>query len=443
MSSNNVSLEIKEVTELLSSARIKDACKVSFADQHLKLDTEKEAAGVVAAIEESGPCLESLCLEGNTLGQDAARAIGKALEKCPALKCALLKDLFTGRLKNEIPDALRFLSSGILLSGAQLVELDLSDNALGPVGSQGLVTLFSSRACWCLEILKLNNNGLGPAGSQVLFGALRKALRDSKDDPLRAPMPLRKLVCGRNRLENVGATALGELIKELGTLEELLLPQNGIFKEGVEALARGLECNKRLRLLNLNDNILTPAGARNLAQALRHFEDLEVLNLGDCLLKTAGVQAVADVLKDGHPQLREVHLDYNEVSLVGGLAVVKAMSNKEFLEVLELDGNCFGTQGIVELEAAMEAVGKLDKLCAFSDDEGSSASENEDEEEEDTDQSAEEEDVKQETPQMKKCANNMEQKLDAFTNASPPKSSEETDLNEESLLCTGEETGER
>lgn len=48
-------------------------------------------------------------LEGNTLGVAAGEAVGKALENKPELKAALWRDLFTGRLKNEIPKT--FVSS--------------------------------------------------------------------------------------------------------------------------------------------------------------------------------------------------------------------------------------------------------------------------------------------------------------------------------------------
>lgn len=50
--------------------------------------------------------LEYLNLEGNTLGVEAATCIAKALEKHPELKRALWKDMFTGRMKTEIPKAL-------------------------------------------------------------------------------------------------------------------------------------------------------------------------------------------------------------------------------------------------------------------------------------------------------------------------------------------------
>ena len=53
-----------------------------------------------------GKKVECLKLEGNTLGIDAAEMIGKALASHPEFTRAHWKDLFTGRLKTEIPQAL-------------------------------------------------------------------------------------------------------------------------------------------------------------------------------------------------------------------------------------------------------------------------------------------------------------------------------------------------
>lgn len=50
--------------------------------------------------------MEFLNLEGNTLGVEAAKAIGNAIGSHPELKRALWKDIFTGRMKDEIPQAL-------------------------------------------------------------------------------------------------------------------------------------------------------------------------------------------------------------------------------------------------------------------------------------------------------------------------------------------------
>lgn len=97
--------------------------------------------------------LQFLNLEGNTLGVEAARGIGEALKKHPEFQEALLKDLFTGRMKTEIPIALKSLGEGMISAGAQLTVLDCSDNALGPNGMVGLVDLIKSSACYTLQVV--------------------------------------------------------------------------------------------------------------------------------------------------------------------------------------------------------------------------------------------------------------------------------------------------
>ena len=54
-----------------------------------------------------------------------------------------------------------------MTAGAQLVELDLSDNALGPNGILGVMDLLRSPSCFTLKVLKFNNDGLGIGGGKV------------------------------------------------------------------------------------------------------------------------------------------------------------------------------------------------------------------------------------------------------------------------------------
>jgi Ran GTPase-activating protein 1 len=107
-----------------------------------------------------------LTLSGNTVGIEAAKAIGQALECHPEFRRAHWKDMFTGRMKTEIPPALINLTRGIMTAQACLVELDLSDNAFGPIGMDGLMTFMKSPSCFTLQELKLNNTGCGVTGNR-------------------------------------------------------------------------------------------------------------------------------------------------------------------------------------------------------------------------------------------------------------------------------------
>ena len=53
-------------------------------------------------------------------------------------------------------------------SGARLTELDLSDNAIGPMAMPGIKDFLAGSAFW-LHTLKLNNCGLGIAGKVSFF----------------------------------------------------------------------------------------------------------------------------------------------------------------------------------------------------------------------------------------------------------------------------------
>jgi len=61
----------------------------------------------------------------------------------------------------------KYLCSGLMVAKANLVELDLSDNAFGPNGMNGLTDFLRSSSCYSLRELRLNNNGLGIQGGKV------------------------------------------------------------------------------------------------------------------------------------------------------------------------------------------------------------------------------------------------------------------------------------
>lgn len=119
---SNSSSNIDSVTASLQNTHVSPN-GVTFAGKSLKLNDEKDGNIPLVyyflcftstyftakeVVDEIDKCtdLEFLNLEGNTLGVDASKEIAKSLEKHPEFKRALWKDMFTGRLKEEIPKAL-------------------------------------------------------------------------------------------------------------------------------------------------------------------------------------------------------------------------------------------------------------------------------------------------------------------------------------------------
>jgi len=366
---------VEQVTTMLSDTSVEDRKEVSFAGRKLKLDTAADAQEIVDAIK-STVDVKALRLEGNTLGLDAAKVIAEVLKEQKKFERALWSDIFTGRLRSEIPPSLEHLGDGIITAGAKLTELDLSDNAFGPDGVKGIKKLLMSESCYNLHTLKLNNNGLGVGGGKILSEAFICCHESST--AAGTPFALKVFISGRNRLEDEGAKALSKAFKILGSLEEITMPQNGIRPDGVAELAGAFQENKNLKVVNINDNTCTETGAKAIAKCLPNLRNLQTLNVGDCLLKNTGALALAPALAVEMPSLKEVIMSFNEIRIEGALAIAGSMKNKDSLTLLNLDGNQLGEQ-TEDIEELMSSFGRIDALAPFDDNEDPDSDEDEDE----------------------------------------------------------------
>lgn len=380
--------DITKLAESLAKTQVGGG-QLSFKGKSLKLNTAEDAEEVIKEIEDFDG-MEALRLEGNTVGVEAAKVIAKALEKKSQLKRCHWSDMFTGRLRTEIPPALISLGEALVTAGCQLIELDLSDNAFGPDGVRGFEALLKSPACFTLQELKLNNCGMGIGGGKILAGALKECHRKSSAQA--KPLALKVFVAGRNRLENDGATALAEAFRVIGTLEEVHMPQNGINHPGITALAQAFAVNPLLRVINLNDNTFTGKGAVAMAETLKKLRQVEVINFGDCLVRSRGAVAIAEAVKEGLHKLKELNLSFCEIKRDAALIIAEAIEDKRDLEKLDLNGNCFGDEGCEQLQEILESFNMADVLASLSDDER----ENDDEEDEDDDEDEEDEDEEDE-----------------------------------------------
>uniref|UniRef100_A0A8C2KKA4 Ran GTPase-activating protein 1 n=1 Tax=Cyprinus carpio TaxID=7962 RepID=A0A8C2KKA4_CYPCA len=379
--------DIAQITEALAKTHVGEV-ELSYKGRGLKLDNAESVKEMVQEIEQCQG-LQSLRLEGNTLGVEAAQAIAKSLEEKRELEQCHWSDLFTGRLRSEIPPALKSLGCSLMTSGARLTHLDLSDNAFGPDGVKGIESLLKSSACYTLCELRLNNCGMGIGGGMVLASALTECHKQSS--AAGSPLRLKVFIAGRNRLENDGATALAKAFKLLGSLEEIHMPQNGINHPGITALATAIKHNPNLQVLNLNDNTFTKRGSIAMAEAIRYLQCLKVINFGDCLVRSEGAIAIAGALREGLPFLRELNLSFGEICEAAAVVVAKAVRGKADLEKLDLNGNCFGEEGCEALREVMESLNMEDLLGSLSDDEGEPEHDDEEEEEEEDDEEKEDE----------------------------------------------------
>ncbi|RIA93688.1 Ran GTPase activator [Glomus cerebriforme] len=337
----------------------------SIEGKGLKLDTAEDVQDFVNSILEIEN-LEQVILSGNTFGVEAAQAIAGALKGKDTIRIVNASDIFTSRLREEIPHAVKAICDA-LEDKEKLNELNFSDNAFGPAGAEPMVDFLNNNRS--LQVLKLNNNGLGVRGGTIIGKALLAAANKNVSEGRTSS--LRTIIAGRNRLENGSSRALADAIAGHGTLTEIRMPQNGIRPEGIVTLSKGFGACKNLEILDLQDNTFTVTGSVAFAKALVEWPNLKVLNIGDCLLSEKGGVAIAEALLLGHnKKLETLNLQYNEIDSKGVKILATAISTHlKNLSSLELNGNKVNPEdiSIQNARSALEDNGHADALGELDD----------------------------------------------------------------------------
>ncbi|KAI5809633.1 hypothetical protein DFH27DRAFT_153745 [Peziza echinospora] len=334
----------------------------SLEGRSLKLNTAADIAPYIEELKANSD-VEEIRLNGNTLGIEACEALAKVLENRKSLKVAEFADIFTGRLREEIPKALSALGNA-LLTCPNLHTVNLSDNAFGLMTEAPLISFLSQHGP--LQHLILANNGLGPYCGTSIAKALTKLAELKKTDK---DLPaLETVICGRNRLENGSMEAWSEAFRAHGKVKTVKMVQNGIRPEGIEQLIRhGLSTCTDLETLDLQDNTFTLKGSQALAKAVVGWTKLTELGVGDCLLGSKGAHLVFNALAEGKNKgLKILRLQFNDIEPPSARALKDSLKQLPVLEKLELNGNKFSEDDPVveDIKEIFDerGVGELDDL---------------------------------------------------------------------------------
>ncbi|KAI5864992.1 RNI-like protein [Durotheca rogersii] len=314
----------------------------SLEGRLLKLDTAQDLEAHIGPLRAMDD-VEEIRILGNTLGVEACKLLGEVLATKKSLKVANLADIFTGRLLNEIPEALSSLLTSIL-NLPNLRTINLNDNAFGLNTQAPLVAFLSSHIP--LQHLYLNNNGLGPHAGVLIADALSE-LHAKKEEARKAGQEvpyLETVICGRNRLENGSMLAWAKAFSLHNRVKEVKLVQNGIRQEGIEQLLTlGLNHATELKVIDLQDNTFTAQGAKALAKVVSLWGDIQDLGVGDSLLSARGGIYLAKALSQGRNRRLEIlRLQYNDITSAGVKGLAAAVRDGlPALRRIELNGNRF------------------------------------------------------------------------------------------------------
>ena len=258
------------------------------------------SAEVIASLKSSLPNLTKITLSGCSYGLEACKLIGGIIKDAPNLKSINFSNTFIGKLKVEIPVNLKALLEGI--SGKNIEEVDLSDNAFGPSGVPGFDFFLKSTPS--IKVLKMINCGLGPMGGKALADCLKEG-----------NLKLIEFYAGRNRLESDGYTSLADVLGEMGTLVKIEMPQNFVTKEGMISMLAALKLNPSLNYVHIHDNWLKDEAIKEYCLFIKSSSSLKSVNISDCNIGGLGVKKIVRAIGSSPSKdtITEFFCNYNEV----------------------------------------------------------------------------------------------------------------------------------
>eukprot|EP00039_Didymoeca_costata_P001567 m.53351 g.53351 ORF g.53351 m.53351 type:complete len:537 (+) comp10861_c0_seq2:79-1689(+) len=275
---------------------------------------------------------------GCSFSKDICMIIAEQLEKEEDIQVILMGNMFISRGIPQIHPSLRAFSMA-LRHAKFLTVVDFSDNALNIDGAKAICPLLEK--CLTLSELYLSNTGVGWAGGEAIAEALTKVWE--LGNSLGTPYKLRRFVLGRSRLES-SAKQLAQAFAKIGTLVELQIAQNGIFVEGIVAMAKAMACNKDLEILNLSDNYVKHSGGRAVARAIKNCPNMKYIAMTDTGLKNDGGLAVAQALASAS-KIEVLDLRFNDMTLKVAEALAVSLGDKKNLRVVNLNANSYGSKG--------------------------------------------------------------------------------------------------
>jgi Ran GTPase-activating protein 1 len=181
-------------------------------------------------------------LSNKSFSHSAALILANYLKQFPNLKRVDLSDIIAGRHEDEALLVLETLCNSI--NGSELLEVNVSDNALGRKGIIACQNILKGKL---LQKVYFCNNGLSAEASEYITEIF---LSSSSSPP-----PLEVLHFYNNMSGTVGAQSSAMIVSAIGTtLKDFRYSATRSGKEGCLPIAQALCQTSELTNLDLSDN---------------------------------------------------------------------------------------------------------------------------------------------------------------------------------------------
>ena len=279
------------------------------------------------------PSLQALVLAGNTIREEVAGELGKAISSTPARQ-DMKRDRDGNNLSRQARDLDPVDNTSSKSSTMGIKLLHLGSTSLRP---EGLVKLLSGLGSNCpLQELKVQSNKLGSHGASILFNFLESKEQDGK---LVLPK-LNRLDLSFNELDDVGIAKLTKTISKRSKVNmcEVSISGNNVGSKGIESIMNKL-LQHRLVTLNLDNNSIGDQGCQLVAASLPSISTLTRLSMS---FNDIGCRGISTLMRSlvGCESITSLGLSGNVVRISGAIAMGFALAQHPRLSNLELDNCC-------------------------------------------------------------------------------------------------------
>lgn len=184
-------------------------------------------------------------------------------------------------------------------------------------------------------------------------------------DVLKENTSLISLYLGDNRIGKLGIQALSDALLLNTSLTKLDLSGNNLQEEVVPFFSQMFQTNRTLRVLNLSNNNFKKEGLCKLVEALQTNETLESIDLSANYLEHQSDVLLGDafaVLIELNRSLKTLKISTNNIGREGTQAIAEILKTNTTLTKLDLASICCDGEGIAFLCAALEENKGLKKL---------------------------------------------------------------------------------
>mmetsp|Transcript_7889 Transcript_7889/g.15665 ORF Transcript_7889/g.15665 Transcript_7889/m.15665 type:complete len:394 (-) Transcript_7889:45-1226(-) len=284
--------------EVLAQALSKPDCALQCLDLGWN-DIGAEGADSLAEILKTNRSIKRLYLQNNSIGTDGLKPLAAAVETNSTLE---ILDIGFNQVTESNLGALT-----IMLEECRLIELNLSDNVIGPDGARRIAQAMDLNVS--INSLNLQNTSIGSTGS----AAIANLLMNNRT--------LRQLNLGNNAVCLAGAEALALSLKSGTSLESLILPYTRLGQQGVQVLANALQTNTSLRFLDISGNSCHNHALNDICAMLEVNPWLDTLWLKCAALRDSDVIKLMKSLESDTSSLCELDLTDNFFGFEGERAI--------------------------------------------------------------------------------------------------------------------------